>query len=455
MAIDEDKQMELWSGQIREYVDSGDNAALSEFLKKLDHVEVVDVFAALDLDERMAVFNCLDTTKAAFVIHEIDDFTRDEILESLSTKSIVEMLDVMPHDDAADVVHDLPEDLAPDVIALLEKEDKEDSDSIRKLLRYPEDTAGGRMTDRFISVNETQTVADALDIMRQSDVPHPIQIYVIDDSGRLKGLIPMNRLATAQRTKVLLEIMNTDFITVMVNDDQEDVANTVTSYDLFSVPVIDDGDTLVGIITVDDVLDVIKEEATEDMYRMAGTDHDEMIDGSALYAARVRLPWLLTTLLGGVLCAVIMRYFHTALGDHLILLALFVPAIMAMGGNIGIQSSTIIVRGIATERIVLQHMWPILLKQIRVGILMGLVCGIVVGTMAFFIGGDKRIGIIVAAAMFGAIVVAASIGTITPILFERFNIDPAIAAGPFVTISNDITGLIIYFGLALWFLEVA
>ena len=451
MASGEDRSVELWSDQIREYLIAGDQAGLSGFVKNLDRVEVVDLFTVLDLDERKIVFDCLDPRKAAFVLHNIDDVTRDEILESMPKEAIAEILDVMPHDDAADVVHDLPDDLVPDVITML---GDEDSKSIRELLKYPEDTAGGRMTDRYIAVEETKTVADALEIMQEANVPHPVQVYVTSGSGEIRGLIPINRLATAQRARPISEVMNSEFVTVAVSDDQEDVANIVTSYDLLAVPVVDKNNVLVGIITVDDVLDVIKEEATEDMYRMAGTDHDEMIDGSAFWAAKVRLPWLLTTLVGGVVCAIIIRYFHVTLGKDIALLAFFIPAITGMGGNIGIQSSTIIVRGIATERIDPRYTWRILLKQIRVGVLMGLVCGLIVGAIAFLVGGNRNLGMVVSIAMFCAIVVAASIGTITPIIFKRLNIDPAIAAGPFVTISNDITGLIIYFTLALWLLGV-
>ena len=260
----------------------------------------------------------------------------------------------------------------------------------------------------------------------------------------------MRKLIVSEGKCRLKEIMDRDVVSARTDVDQEEVARLVRRYDLRTLPIVDEKGVLVGRVTVDDVMDVIEEEATEDIYRMAGTDDEELSRKSILNAARLRLPWLLTSLVGGMISAAIMRSFNVTL-ENVIALVFFVPVIMGMGGNIGMQSSTIVVRGLATGRIELGRVWGVLFREIRTGALMGLICGAVVGIVVRVLQGEVMLGFVVAASMFVAITVAATIGVLMPMGLKTLKIDPAIASGPFVTTANDITGLLIYFFLATSF----
>ena len=247
--------------------------------------------------------------------------------------------------------------------------------------------------------------------------------------------------------KKIKDVMDKNAITVQPNVDQEEVARIFIKYDLTVLPVVDRGNRVMGRITVDDVIDVIQEEATEDIYRMVGTDDAELWEKSVLKVVGIRLPWLLVTLMGGLLSGMILKSFRVTISE-VMALVFFVPVIAGMGGNIGIQSSTIVVRGLATGYIDLNKVGWVMLREIRVGLLMGLACGCIVGVVANFMGNSSVIGIIVGISMFFAISVAAMMGCLTPILLKRLNIDPAISSGPFVTTANDITGVAIYLGLS-------
>ncbi|MCK5595323.1 magnesium transporter, partial [bacterium] len=248
--------------------------------------------------------------------------------------------------------------------------------------------------------------------------------------------------------KKLKTAMISDIISVKPDSDQEYVANLVAKYDLLAIPVTDASNRLLGIITVDDIIDVIREEATEDAYKSVGTTEDELLTKSSFSVAKIRLPWLITTLLGGLMCVLVVSRFKFVL-EQVIALAFFMPIIAAMGGNIGIQSSTIVVRGLATGMIDTKKVWKMLFREVRIGAIMGLACGTVVGIVGVLWQRQLALGLVLFVSMFMAIVVAAAIGVVIPLVFNKFNIDPAIATGPFVTTANDITGMLIYFSLAL------
>lgn len=432
--------------QVRRLLAEG-AGSLPEELSELHAADLADIWTRLDDDERDAFFDLLEPQAAAALLSIIEKPDETELVESLADEELSDLLEEMPSDDAAEIVGDLPEDVAARVLDLMEDEE---SREVQELLSYPEDSAGRLMTPDFLAFPATMTAGEALrEVGRASREIEVISvIYCVDEARRLLGVTSLRDLLASDRDVPLSEIMDEEVISVRATDDQEEVARIVAKYDLLCVPVVDENNVILGIVTVDDIIDVITEEATEDIYRMGGTDEEEHFSRSAWHAARVRLPWLLTCLVGGMVAATILRIAGTRLSAH-IALVYFVPIITGMGGNVGIQSSTIVVRGLATGRVDAVGPLRVLAKQVRVGALMGIICGLVVGLAGNVLShGEYIIGVIVAVAMFGAMTVAATVGTLAPLVFRWLGFDPAIAAGPFVTTSNDITGLAVYMSLA-------
>lgn len=418
--------------------------------KYLHPADMADILRGLSPEKRKAFFDSLNPEVGAKVLRELDPVSEVQLLAELDNREISEILDEMPSDDAADVVLDLSREKADQVLQLMEKDESAD---VKKLLKYKEDTAGGIMTTEFVALNQELNSEEALQLLRKRVEPGPIHyIYVVGDDQKLLGVLLVKRLIASGPDVKLKEIMNRDIISVPTDLDQEEVARIVSKYDLLAVPVVDSQNRLAGIVTVDDVIDVIKEEDAEDIFRMAGTHEEELLRKSIFKVAQIRLPWLLITLIGGLISCGLLRAFQFTL-EKIIALAFFIPVIMGMGGNIGIQSSTIVVRGLATGNIDLARVGSAIFKEIKVGAVMGFACGALVGTIAYFLEREPVLGVVVGISMFVAITVAATMGTLVPLLFKRLKIDPAIASGPFVTTSNDITGLIIYFVLANWLFE--
>jgi len=352
----------------------------------------------------------------------------------------------MPSDDAADVVADLSQEKQDKVLQLM---DKEESADVKELLKYPEESAGGIMTTDFFALNEDVTAGEAIVYLRKyvQKAPSPFFIYVIDEERKLKGILPIHNLIIVSPQKKLKEIMDEEVISVPVDLDQEKVAQIVAKYNLTVVPVVDNMGKLVGIITSDDIIDVIEEEAEEDIYHMAGSDEQEL-SNSVFKIARGRLFWLVVTLFGGLFACLILRSFRLAL-ERIVALAFFIPVMMDMAGNVGTQSSTVVVRSLATSNINFSRIWKVLFKEVKIAALIGLMCGLGVGVIAIFLGGQGlTLGVVVGISMFTAILVAALTGTAVPFIFRHFRIDPAFASGPIVTTINDITALSIYFILA-------
>ena len=429
-----------------------DSPELTGFLEDTHPADLAEILDHLGREEKAVLLGLLKPEKAAQVLPEVDSGSKGDLLGSLEDARLSRILDAMPSDNAADILGSLPEEWERRILRLMRKEEAED---VNQLLKYEEDTAGGIMTPDFFALPGEMKVEEAIERLRRSDIDSVSYIYVVDDERHLTGVLSLKKLITSSGSIPLKDIMDTEVIRVTTDVDQEEVANLVRKYNLRALPVVDLTNTLVGRVTVDDVLDVVEEEANEDIYKMAGTGEEELLDRSIFRVARIRLPWLTTTLLGTIISAGIIRAFKVKIeAQTLISLLVFVPAITAMGGNIGLQSSTIVVRGLATGRLDLGYLWKMLFREIRIGALMGLVCGVVVGSVARFWQGETFLGLIVAVAMFTAITVAATIGTLAPLALKRLDIDPAVAAGPFVTTSNDITGLLIYFSLAAWLLSL-
>jgi magnesium transporter len=357
----------------------------------------------------------------------------------------------MADDDSAELLRSLPEALAEEILAALHGEQSED---VEQLLGYDEETAGGIMSTDVFSLGQNLTVREAIESLQDAeDYEMVFYLYVVDEHNHLVGVLSLRQLLTVPPSTALHTLMTTDVLRVRTDMDQEDVAELVAKYNILAIPVVDEHGKLMGLITVDDVIDVMRDEATEDILRMAGTSEEELLYGyKSFHVARLRLPWLLTTLVGGVVTGTLMWYYKATL-EQVIMLISFIPVITGMGGNVGGQTSTIIVRGFATGRIDFSMLRQVFLKELRVGLIMGTVCGLMIATIAFIWHQNIYLGLVVGLAMVIAISVAACMGVLVTAFFKKVGIDPAIASSPFVQTINDITGILIYFSTATLFLH--
>ncbi|KIH77901.1 magnesium transporter [Geoalkalibacter ferrihydriticus] len=425
---------------------------LSKLLGKIHPADIAHLFRYLDLKEQRILFNLLeDAETSAYVLSELDHAVGALLLEQIDKETITEVLQEMPYDDAVDIIRNMPEELAEEILNIMQDED---STEIEQLLQYDEDTAGGIMATEIFSLREDMRVREAIEALQQAqDAEMVFYVYVTDDYGHLVGVLSLRQLLTVAPDTHLKDIMTRDVIRVATDTDQEEVAHLVARYNILAIPVVDEHNKLMGIVTVDDVIDVLREEATDDIFKMAGTREEELLYGfQAFKIARLRLPWLITNLFGGVITGYLMWMFKATL-EQIIALVTFVPVITGMGGNVGGQSATIVVRGFATGRIDFGTLRQVFFKELRVGVIMGAVCGLVVGVVALIWHGNPYLGLVVGLAMVSAMSVAASTGVLAPSFFKKIGVDPAIASSPFVQTANDITGILIYFGTATIFLQ--
>lgn len=423
-----------------------------QILADLHPADIADLLEALQESEKIDIFKRLNTVTASEVMAHLSEFSRDQILPDLSTRRLGEIVDELDSDDAADLLTGVPEEVVEKVLARI---DAVDSEHLRRLLVHGEETAGGIMQAELLAVPQEATVAEAIDRVRLlgENIDYLTNVFVIDSQSRVLGQLSLKRLILADPGDKVSQVMETNFKTIPVDMDQEDVARIFQKYDLLSAPVVEADGTLVGRITIDDVIDIIEEEVSEDILRMAGTHEDELVYGDKiLKISRLRLPWIITNLFGGLLTGYLLWIFKVALHDAIVLVT-FVPVITGMGGNVGIQSSTITVRGLATGGVDLHRLGRTIFKEVRVGLLMALACGFTLGAVAEIWHHNPALGFAVGSAMAAAIVVASLMGTLVPIIFKRLGVDPAVASGPFVTTANDITGILIYLSISTLFLK--
>ncbi|UCD71105.1 MAG: magnesium transporter [Syntrophobacterales bacterium] len=427
-------------------------ANLKRIVGKTHPADIAHLFDHFIEREQRVIFDLIDDSeKAAEVLSEIDKASGVQLLEGMERARITEILQAMSSDDRADFISELPEELAEEILNLMAKKH---SDQVEDLLSYQEDTAGRIMTPDFFALTGETSAKEAIEaIQKASEAEMVFYVFVVDDRGHLVGVISLRQLITVPPTKKLKEIMVTDVISVRTDMDQEEVARVVEKYNILAVPVVDEENKLVGIITVDDIIDVIREEETEDIMRMAGTHEDEFVYRDNVFkVSRFRLPWILTNLLGGLITGYLLWLFRMTIRDVLALVT-FIPVITAMGGNVGVQSASIMVRGFATGRVDFDSLKRFLFREVRVGVIMGATCGFAVGLVGYFWHGNPTIGLVVGTAMVVAMTIASTMGTLTPAFFKKIKVDPAIASGPFVTTANDITGILVYFGVATLFLK--
>ena len=428
------------------HIENGNDTAISGLFTEIHHADIAEIVDELNFDQAVYIIKLLDSETTSQVLMDVDDDVREKILRNLSAKEIAEEIDELDTDDAADIIAELPEERQEAVIS--EIEDEEHAKDIVDLLRYDEDSAGGLMAKELVKVNENWTVLKCVKEMRTQaeEVTRVHSIYVVDDSGKLKGRLSLkDLLITSTRTSIAeIYIPKVDF--VKVNDEAEDVANIMRKYDLEAIPVVDELGILVGRITIDDIVDVIKEEADKDYQLAAGLIEDVEADDSIAQLTRARLPWLFLGLLGGVGAFLIMEGFQDIFSQDAILF-FFTPLIAAMAGNVGVQSSAIIVQGLANDDIK-GSIKSRLIKEMLLAALNGLILAIFLFLFIWLYNGETQKALAISVSLIIVIIVAGLIGTFIPLFLDKRGIDPAIATGPFITTSNDIFGILIYFWIA-------
>lgn len=420
---------------------------LLNILQDYHYADIAEVMNELNEEEAIYIFDILDSEVTAEILLELDEHVREKILSKLSAKQIAVELDELDTDDAADIISELSEDKKEEV--LLELEDLEHAKDIVELLRYDEDTAGGLMAKEFVSVNENWSILTCVKEMRKQaeNVSRVHSIYVVDDQGRLKGRLSLKDLLTSSTTTHISEVYIPKVDYVKVDTENVEVARIMQKYDLEAIPVVDEMGRLVGRITIDDIVDVIKEEADKDYQLAAGISQDVEANDSILTLTKARLPWLVLAMIGGFVAVNVSRSFEGAM-EKFAVLFFFTPLIAAMAGNVGVQSSAIIVQGLANNTIT-GSIWKRLLKEVTLSLLNGFLLAILMMLGShFLLGVPYIIGITVSIALVSVIIIASLIGTFVPIFLNKYGIDPALATGPFITTSNDIFGILIYFSIA-------
>ncbi|MCF7956911.1 MAG: magnesium transporter [Phycisphaerae bacterium] len=446
--------------RIEELIESNDSGELRVLLGESRSSDVAEVVEVLDEIARQILFDLLDPKDAGEVLEKVDEATRSKVVGDLSNEDLTEMVATLPPDEAADVIGDLSQAQSEEV---LENIPRAESAQIEQLLRYAEDTAGGIMTTELVKANIDQTVREAIHNFRESDPEEEFYyVFVVDHQNIYQGTISLQKLLRYPRNTAISEIMDTGIPAVNIWADQEEIANTFRKNDLIAMPVVDKNNRLLGRITVDDIVDVMEEEAEEDVLLMAGTHPDELDTASVFKAATVRLPWLITCMMGALVAALT---FYSLFRDHFSVsnwsaIVMFIPAIAAMGGNSGMQTSTIVVRGLATGDLAGLDIFQVFMREIRVAAIVSVSCAIISclvagGWLYFFpnIAFNPKngpiLGIAVGLSMLCAIMVSTLMGLILPYTFRWLGIDPAISSGPLVTTTNDILSYLVYFSLSL------
>jgi len=450
-----DEQKQLLQ-KIELTLESKDTPALHKLLSDQRSSDIAEIVELVDNEHRRAIFDVMDKPMSAEVLEKVDEATRAELFELLDDKELRNIFSELDPDDAADILSELPEE---DRAELLESISPIESAEIKELMRYSEDSAGGIMDPVLISVSENATVAEAVFKIRAAEIDEDFySVYVVNETGRFLGDVRIRFLLTRAENTKIRDIIDSDTIYVNVDTDQEEVRNIFSKNNLIVVPVLDQNHRLAGRITADRVIEVAEEEAAEDLYTMAGTDPDELDTFSALHAARVRMTWLLPCLIGTAITATVMIFFKT---NHLMVFvaaAAFAPMIQAISGNAGLQTSAIVVSGLATGHLAALKFSQVFTREVRIALLVALSCGLLGGiTCAVLIYSrasenavsPMRLVCAFGTAMFSAIMVATTLGLFLPFLFRRIGIDPAISSGPLVTTANDSISVAIYMSLTL------
>jgi magnesium transporter len=441
------------AASIREHLLPDQAPELREILDEIHPADLADAMLYLSPQEEKIVFDLLEPPEAAEVLDEVDATTEANLVRGTSADRLADIIEELPSDEGADVVGGLEKDEAERVLSLTDRETAQD---IRTLLAYRTDTAGGIMSIGFVDVPESATQAEALKrFQEKTEAEHIFYVYAVDGQGRLKGTVDLRRLLSADSTALIRDLMQTDVIAVQPDCDQEQVADMFARYDLTALPVVDatPGGKLIGVITSDDVIDVIQEEAAEDVARMSGSDAQELERKSPAQVAKLRLPWIMATLGIELLASIVIHVFDQTLTKY-ILLASFMPVISAISGNTGLQSAAIIIRGLSSGHVQLSHWRHAVARQVSTTMMLGGACALTLGIIGGLWDHHWAFGLVVFLGMFMSINIAGVVGTIVPLISKRAGFDPALTAGPFETAFQDVIGISIFLSLAAAMLHV-
>jgi magnesium transporter len=434
--------------QFKSDIEQRNANALKKRAGEYHYADLAEIVDELSIDEGIYLIKLLDSEKTSDVLTEVDEDIRESILELLSVKEIAEEVEELDTDDAVDLIAELPEERQAEVIAQIE--DEERVQDIQELLTYDENSAGGLMAKELVKVNENWTVTKCVREMRTqaSEVKRVHSIYVVTDENKLIGRLSLKDLLTANDKAKVKSVYIPKVDYVNINEQGEEVAKLMAKYDLEAIPVVDDQKELLGRITIDDIVDFIKEEADKDYQLAAGIASDVEADDSIVELTRARLPWLILGLIGGLGSVFILEGFEQVMQHPSYkTLFFFTPLIAAMAGNVGVQSSAIIVQGLAND-IVKGSLFNRLMKEVGLSLINGIALSTLLLLFGYFTGLETSISLTIALSMLCVIVVSALVGTFVPIILDRNNIDPAIATGPFITTSNDIFGIFLFFYIA-------
>ena len=438
--------------EIIDKIDRQEFELLKTELSELHNVDIAELIEELDEEYGKILFELFEDETSAEILVELDEESREVVLEDLSSQEIAEdLIENLDSDDAADIIADLPSEKKVEVLSHIE--DIEHASDIVDLLSYPENTAGGLMAKELIKVNEKWAVLRCVREMRKQaeEVDKVYTIYVVDDDDVLLGTLSLKKLLLSPEKTCIKNIYNEKVFSVKANSDNEEVANIMDKYDLIVLPVVDDLNRLIGRITIDDVVDVMKEEAMEDYNKASGISEQVDASDNILTLTRARLPWLLIGLMGGIMGAEVIGIFDI---KNNIELAFFTPLIAAMGGNVGVQSAALIVQGLASNNLGMDSLAQRLIKELGVALLNGIICSGLIMIITSLIGYPNSISFTVSISLMAVIIFAALFGTFVPLVLDKYKIDPALATGPFITTVNDVLGLFIYFMIGKLFLNL-
>lgn len=444
---------------VNELIDRKDAAAVLEAVKDLHPADIADLVNDLDTDEAVFLMRLLDPETGADIMVELDRDQRKDLLDELSNEDIAKQIEQMDADDAVDVIQELDKEDQEEVIQHID--DMEQAGDIVDLMQYDEDTAGGYMSTEMIVVNENMSMADCLKAMRAQaeDLDEIYNIYVVDDENRLRGTFPLKTTITNPTAAHIKDVMEPDPLAVKPDTPIEDVAHDFDKYDLVSMAVVDSIGRLLGVITVDDVIDMVREQNERDYQLASGISGDVETDDSVWAQVRARIPWLFIGLVGGIANAMILDGGDSALLQVLPGMALFIPLIGGTGGNVGTQSSAIVVQGLANGSLTLAHAGKHLLKEFGVAMLNALIISSLLYGYAWLCPPDDNAtkaqitSMAVTISLFSVIIFASLFGSLVPIVLEKLKLDPAVATGPFVTVTNDIVGMAIYMTVSTWLIH--
>lgn len=438
---------------ISDLVISKSETLLKNILADIYPADIALIIDNLEEQEGLELFKLLNDENQAEVLLELGEYQKEYILDHLSTGEISEIVGEMDSDDATDIIGDLEDDKAEDVLGQMEAED---SSEVKELLNYPEDSAGGIMQKEYVTVKAADSINRAVEIIREEapDNEHLYHVWVTDDSGRLQGIVSLKKIIVALNTPsvIMADIMSTEVISVTVDTDREEVASIMRKYDLVSIPVVDEQQRVAGKISFDDIAEIMEEEFTEDVAKIVGSDAEELASKSPFQVAWLRLPWVLITLGIQFLAGVVINYYDETLAKVLLLTS-FMPIISAISGNTGLQASAMTVRALATGGISLNRWAEPVKRSLQISVIIGSICGLIIGFIGAFWYGKAIFGIVVGISMLISINISAFVGTTTPLLSKRMGFDPAITVGPFETAFQDVVGITVFLTLSTFALK--